>query len=550
MLVPGVTAGISILGLITAGSTTAAITQGAGTHHVPVHVINLHRAYEARLAHSTQNTQEQPAGMFYTQQDQLHSHGRGGNDCAEPNCPLVYNGGSVQHNPRVYLLLWGPDWSSDPNQAATAKYLENFYRGLGAQPNDNWSTTTSQYGDGTGHPTFHDGVLASIWQDTSTPPFDLNQSQLAAEADTFTSIEGVTDLNDAQVVIATQSGTCPEGFYAPSCGGTGNYCAWHSSSNEPYTNLPYVLDAGSACGEDFVSSSGTYDGFTMAAAHEYADTITDPFMGSGWWDSLDHNGGEIADKCAWSSWSRDVALSTGSFAMQPLWSNSADGCVMPIGGQSDIVTVASPGNQSTYQGSRLSLTVDGTSTGNHALTWTATGLPSGLTLGSANGVITGQVQAAPNTYNVTVSASDSTGAFGWASFKWKIKADVGTAITNQSASKCLNDFRSSIAPGASVVLWTCQKGAAERWSHPTNTGELIVLGQCLTDPGRGGAKTLQVIEPCTGAANQEWYHNGKSEYVVEKTQLCLTDPNGSTLNGQPAVVQNCTNAKDQRWSGS
>jgi hypothetical protein len=137
------------------------------------------------------------------------------------------------------------------------------------------------------------------FQDTSTPPNGVDQSQLAAEADAFASSHGVTDLTDAQIILATQSGTCPSGFDAPSCaGGTGTYCAWHSSSNEPYTNLPYLLDAGTGCGESFVNSgaSGSHDGFSIVGGHEYAETITDPYPNSGWIDVSDPYGGEIGDK--------------------------------------------------------------------------------------------------------------------------------------------------------------------------------------------------------------------------------------------------------------
>jgi len=90
------------------------------------------------------------------------------------------------------------------------------------------------------------------------------------------------------------------------------------------------------------------------------------------------------------------------------------------------------------------------------------------------------------------------------------------------------------------------------FSHPTNAGELIVLGQCLTDPvdaHHGGAGTLQIVEPCTGTANQQWFHNSQNEYVLGQNFLCLTDPGGSTQDGTPTVIEPCTGATDQRWSG-
>lgn len=296
-------------------------------------VINLHRAFEARLGHTRPG---KVGGIIYAR----GRHPRpsaAASSCVEPNCALTYHGGSVQHTPHVYLLLWGPDWSTDPSQQAAASYLESFYAGLGVQPTDHWSTVTSQYGDGSGFPAFAGSVYMGAFTDASVPPTGATQSDLAAEADAFTTMQGITDTSDAQIVVATQSGTCPQGFYAPTCdSGSGNYCSWHASSNEPYTNLPYLPDAGTACGEDFVNTNGSYDGYSMVGGGEYADTIVDPSPRSGWADTSDTvSGGEIADKCAWGGgdWGggdpySDVSLSTGSFAMGSLWSNIAKHCVL------------------------------------------------------------------------------------------------------------------------------------------------------------------------------------------------------------------------------
>jgi hypothetical protein len=561
------TAGITLAGLMTtAGSATAGTLSGTGSHHTPVHVINLHAAYEARLGHATAGL---PAGIFFPK-GMGNLPGRGGNGCIDPYCPVAYNEGPVQIHPLVYLLLWGPDWSSDPNQMATANYLENFYAGLGVEPDDNWSTLTSQYGDASGNPTFGDGVYEGAFNDPTTPPTGVDTAQLAAEADAFAQRQNITDLADAQIVVATQSGTCPAGFYAPAvCGDNGGYyCAWHDYSNEPFTNLPYMLDATSACGADSVNSNGTYDGLTIAAGHEYADTITDPQPTSGWWDPSDPNNnlnpnnppdytaGEIADKCAWSDNSGNVELPTGIFALQPLWSNSPSGssgsCEMTAGFKSDVVTVNGPGNQSTYQGSVLSLSISGTSTQDNPLTWSSSDLPTGLSIapGTANtGVISGQAKATPGTYTVTVEAFDSTGSSSSITFAWTIKADVGKNITNQKSGLCLNDHDADITAGTEIVMYTCRPtGPAELFTHPSNPGELVVLGQCVTDHGLGGSGALQEIEPCTGASTQEWDHDSKGEYVLQKNNLCLTDPNGSTLKDEPTVVKPCTGAKAQRWT--
>jgi Ricin-type beta-trefoil lectin domain/Putative Ig domain len=232
--------------------------------------------------------------------------------------------------------------------------------------------------------------------------------------------------------------------------------------------------------------------------------------------------------------------------------------VIHIGGTSDTVEVTNPGNQSTYQNSALSLAVSGVSSKKNTLTWSASGLPTGLTINQATGVISGKITAAAsaNPYQVIVSASDTTGAFGWAPFTWTVLADVGTTVTNVASGTCLNDRGWSITPGNQVYMWKCLKGPAEMFSQPTNAGQLMVLGQCLSDPtggtGGGGAGTLQVIEPCTSSANQNqvWIHNSQNEYVLELNFMCLTDQKGSTANGAPVTVEPCTGAKNQKWSGS
>jgi Ricin-type beta-trefoil lectin domain/Putative Ig domain len=551
ILVPCVAVGISILGLTSAGSATARSTPGVGTHHATVHVINLHKAYKARLGDTTPG---QIAGVVYSL-GHAPIHGRGGNSCAEPYCPVYYQGGLVQHSPRVYLLLWGPNWSSDPNQAATASYLGNFYSGLGVESGtfpDNWSPITSQYGDTTGSPTFNGSVYEGAFQDTSTPPLGVDATGLATEADAFASQQGITDLTDAQIVIATQSGTCPAGFVASTCPSQyrGVECGWHDSSNEPFTNLPYLLDAGTACGEDFVNSNGTYDGFSVVGGHEYAETITDPYPFTGWQDPNDQSSGEIADKCAWSSRSSDVPLSTGSFAMQPLWSNFGNECVMSVQTTGDI-TLDSPGAQSDYQEVKgISLQIIGTSRYGFQLAWSASGLPSGLAINTSSGLISGQVTGVPGTYSVTVSVSDPrTSPPATVTFNWIVNADVGSLITNKGSGLCLNDSHWVTTPGNEIFLWKCGGSAAEDFSHPTNGGELIVFGQCMTDPhpsGSGGQ--LEVIDPCAGKSTQEYYRNGKGEYIVNK--LCLTDPANATQNGTPVVLEPCTGASDQLWVGS
>ncbi len=368
---------------------------------VPVVRVDLHATYARLLS----KERDEPKAIAYAR----GRHGpavtpraaAGAAACNEPACPVSYQGGQVQHSPKVYLLLWGPKWSlTGPD----AEYLDHFLSGLGVELQDSWSTTTVQYGDATGHPTFSTSVLQGVFQDQATPPHGATQEQLAAEADAFYSAHNLTDPVNTQIVVATQSGTCPAGFV--NCAGGGDYCAWHSSStvnNVPFTNLPYLPDVGASCGEGIVNTPGTYDGFSIVEGHEYAESITDPFPDSGWIDIPDPSGGEVADKCAWSGLA-DVPLSTGSFAMQPLWSNNANRCV-----QSTLITITTSSLRTGSVGDPYNATVteDG---GTAPYRWSRISgtKPPGLSFSSA-GVWTG-TPTAIGYYSFRLQVTDQSGA--------------------------------------------------------------------------------------------------------------------------------------------
>ena len=104
-----------------------------------------------------------------------------------------------------------------------------------------------------------------------------------------------------------------------------------------------------------------------------------------------------------------------------------------VGGSStggNTVTVTSPGNQNTTTGSSVNLTVTGSDSAGAALTWSATGLPTGLSINASTGVISGTANTA-GTYSVTVTAKDSTGATGSASFTWTVGTSGGGCTAGQ-----------------------------------------------------------------------------------------------------------------------
>jgi hypothetical protein len=269
-----------------------------------------------------------------------------GSATASTSNDLFYNGGvggiGVETTPRVYLVLWGSQWSNDPSGEAATE--QSFLSGVGGS---SWLNSVSQYCQNVPVSTFScggisgaqyagnpSGILAGTWYDNgSAAPSRPKQSQLASEAvraaQHFGNTSGTSNAS-TQYVIATAHGNNSSGFGR-------QFCAWHSSTsssvgNVAYTNLPYITDAGASCGANF-NGLGPKAGMTIVEGHELAETVTDQYPNGGW---LDSGGAENGDKCAWISSgqgaSATITLSTGTFPVQSLWSNAfnggAGGCVL------------------------------------------------------------------------------------------------------------------------------------------------------------------------------------------------------------------------------
>ena len=88
------------------------------------------------------------------------------------------------------------------------------------------------------------------------------------------------------------------------------------------------------------------------------------------------------------------------------------------------VSVTNPGSQSGTVGTAASVQVHATDSGGQALTYSASGLPAGLSINSSTGLISGTPTTA-GTSTVSVTATDSTGASGLATFSWTIAPSSG-----------------------------------------------------------------------------------------------------------------------------
>ena len=101
------------------------------------------------------------------------------------------------------------------------------------------------------------------------------------------------------------------------------------------------------------------------------------------------------------------------------------------------------------------------------LTYTAAGLPPGLSINSSTGVISGTTPSTPETFSVTVKAEDTTGASGSATFAWNVfpkltiinpGPGLGHRYRGQPADR--RKAPANPPPGTSLAYWApgCRRG--------------------------------------------------------------------------------------------
>jgi Glycosyl hydrolase family 12/Cellulose binding domain/Putative Ig domain len=174
-------------------------------------------------------------------------------------------------------------------------------------------------------------------------------------------------------------------------------------------------------------------------------------------------------------WQGGAGLATNSFSVN----------VNGGGGGGNTVTVTSPGNQTGTAGTATSLQVRASdSAAGQTLTYSAGGLPPGLSINSSTGLISGTPVTA-GTYNVTVTARDSTGATGSATFTWTIGTGGGGGGGSCSATYSVTNSWAGGFQGQVTVT----NGSAARtswtvgWTYPGDQKLNNMWNATYTQPG-------------------------------------------------------------------
>ncbi|HEX4722100.1 MAG TPA: putative Ig domain-containing protein [Pseudonocardiaceae bacterium] len=193
------------------------------------------------------------------------------------------------------------------------------------------------------------------------------------------------------------------------------------------------------------------------------------------------------------------------------------------------VSVTNPGNQSTVVGTSVSLPISASDTAGGTLSYSATGLPAGLSINSTSGVISGKPTTA-GTKSVTVTATDSTGPVGSTSFTWTVTTSGGGG--GCTAAQLLGN--PGFETGAASPWTASAKVIADQAKEPPHSG---TWDAWLDGFGKSTVDTLsQPVALPAGCANYTftyWLHIDTAETgtkVFDTMTVQVLNSSGSVLS--------------------
>jgi subtilase family serine protease len=179
------------------------------------------------------------------------------------------------------------------------------------------------------------------------------------------------------------------------------------------------------------------------------------------------------------------------------------------------VTVTNPGSQTGTVGTAASLQIQATdSASGQTLTYSATGLPAGLSINSSTGLITGTPTTAGSN-SVAVTVKDTTGATGTANFTWTINSATGNTVTVTNPGSQTG----TVGTAASLQIQATDSASGQTLTYSAtglpaglsiNSSTGLITGTPTTAGSNSVSVTVKDTTGATGTANFTWTINSAS----------------------------------------
>jgi Zn-dependent metalloprotease len=174
-------------------------------------------------------------------------------------------------------------------------------------------------------------------------------------------------------------------------------------------------------------------------------------------------------------------------------------------GQPGAPSVTNPGNQTSTVGTAASLQIQATDPNGQTLTYSATGLPAGLSINASSGLISGTPTTA-GTSSVTVTAKNTSNATGSTTFTWTVNP-VGGGCSSPGNKVGNGGFESGTSPWTTSSGVVSANGNGETAHSGTHFAWLDGYGTTHTDTA---TQSITIPAGCTASLSL-WLHIDTSE---------------------------------------
>jgi len=220
---------------------------------------------------------------------------------------LTYRGGPLIEAAKVFTIFWGQSWENNADTAALAAAMNNFFSDILVSPLIDQLAEYNVSGQTIGHGSF----IGSTVVTADAPTRSVTDSAIQTTLMNWIS-SGTAPENDKDTIyfVYLEPGIVSVMGGSRSCH---SYCGYHNNVNGIYyAVMPYPGCRGCLGG------LAVLDALTATSSHELCEAITDPVPGTGWYDDVQ---GEIGDICAWQFKQID------GYTVQLEWSNVQNQCV-------------------------------------------------------------------------------------------------------------------------------------------------------------------------------------------------------------------------------